>query len=112
MFKKPIYKYKNEDGGVVVSPYKPNVEYELMYRLISQSEDYMLTNYVIFTQCIDVSEKDLELWVEVHKDDLETPVSQNEEIMNKINETIELNNEQDMMIIDNAVQIALIQMML
>lgn len=84
MFKKDIYKYKNEQGRVVISPYKPEVEYEHMYRLIAQSEDYRLTDYVIIASCIDIQEKDLELWVEVHKDDLETPISQNEEIKSKI----------------------------
>ena len=72
MFKKDIYKYKNEQGRVVISPYKPEVEYEHMYRLIAQSEDYRLTDYNIVTSCIDIQEKNLELWVEVHKDDLET----------------------------------------
>lgn len=84
MFKKDIYKYKNEQGRVVISPYKPEVEHEHMYRLIAQSEDYRLTDYVIIASCIDIQEKDLELWVEVHKDDLETPISQNEEIKSKI----------------------------
>lgn len=80
MFKKDIYKYKDDKGRTVVSPYRPNCEYEHMYRLIAQSNDYRLTNYVIFTQCVDIQEKDLELWHEVHKDDLETPISQNEEV--------------------------------
>ena len=84
MFKKDIYKYKNEQGRVVISPYRPEVEYEHMYRLIAQSEDYRLTNYILVTSCIDIQEKDLELWVEVHKDDLETPVSQNEEVLNRL----------------------------
>ena len=84
MFKKDIYKYKDDKGRTIISPYQPNGEYEHMYRLIAQSEDYRLTNYVIFTQCIDIQEKDLELWFEVHKDDLETPISQNEEIISKI----------------------------
>lgn len=80
MFKKDIYKYKDEKGRTMISPYKPNVEYEHMYRLIAQSDEYRLTNYSIFTQVIDIQEKDLELWFEVHKDDLETPISQLEEI--------------------------------
>lgn len=80
MFKKDIYKYKDDKGRTIISPYQPNCEYEHMYRLIAQSEDYRLTNYVIFTQCVDIQEKDLELWHEVHKDDLETPISQNEEV--------------------------------
>lgn len=84
MFKKDIYKYKNEQGRVVISPYKPEVEYEHMYRLIAQSEDYRLTDYNIVASCIDIQEKDLELWMEVHKDDLETPVSQNEEVFSRL----------------------------
>lgn len=84
MFKKDIYKYKDDKGRTIISPYSPSCEYEHMYRLIAQSEDYRLTNYVIFTQCIDIREKDLELWFEVHKDDLETPVSQNEEVKYRI----------------------------
>lgn len=95
MFKKDIYKYKDEKGRTVVSPYKPSCEYEHMYRLIAQSEDYRLTNYTIFTQCIDVQEKDLELWFEVHKDDLETPISQNEEVKQSIEEIKSVNSIQD-----------------
>ena len=95
MFKKDIYKYKDEKGRTVISPYKPSCEYEHMYRLIAQSEDYRLTNYTIFTQCIDVQEKDLELWFEVHKDDLETPISQNEEVKQSIEEIKSVNSMQD-----------------
>ena len=95
MFKKDIYKYKDEKGRTMISPYKPSCEYEHMYRLIAQSEDYRLTNYTIFTQCIDVQEKDLELWFEVHKDDLETPISQNEEVKQSIEEIKSVNSIQD-----------------
>ena len=95
MFKKDIYKYKDDKGRTIISPYRPNCEYEHMYRLISQSENYRLTNYVIFTQCVDVQEKDLELWFEVHKDDLETPISQNEEVKNKLYELQSANELQE-----------------
>ena len=95
MFKKDIYKYKDEKGRTVISPYEPSCEYEHMYRLIAQSEDYRLTNYTIFTQCIDIEDKDLELWHEVHKDDLETPISQNEEIKQSIEEIKSVNSIQD-----------------
>lgn len=95
MFKKDIYKYKDDKGRTIISPYRPNCEYEHMYRLIAQTEDYRLTNYVIFTQCVDVQEKDLELWFEVHKDDLETPISQNEEIKNKLYELQSANELQE-----------------
>lgn len=86
MFKKDIYKYKDDKGRTVVSPYRPNCECEHMYRLIAHSSDYRLTNYSIITSCIDIQEKDLELWHEVHKDDLETPISQNEEVKAKLSE--------------------------
>ena len=69
MFKKKIYKYK-ENNSTIVSPYKPNCECEEMYRLIAQDENYLLTNYDVFVTCIDVSKKDLELWEEVDKDTL------------------------------------------
>lgn len=97
MFKKDIYKYIDEKGRTVISPYKPSCEYKHMYRLIAQSEDYRLTNYTIFTQCIDIQEKDLELWFEIHKDDLEMPISQNEEVKKELKEIKEqINNiEQD-----------------
>ena len=95
MFKKDIYKYKDEKGRTMISPYKPNAEYEHMYRLIAQSNEYRLTNYSIVTQVVDIQEKDLELWFEVHKDDLETPISQNEEVKQSIEEIKSVNNVQD-----------------
>ena len=98
MFKKDIYKYKDEKGRTMISPYKPNVEYEHMYRLIAQSDEYRLTNYSMVTQVVDIQEKDLELWFEVHKDDLETPISQNEEVKQSIEEIKSVNGIQDEMI--------------
>ena len=95
MFKKDIYKYKDEKGRTMISPYKPNVEYEHMYRLIAQSGEYRLTNYSMVTQVVDIQEKDLELWFEVHKDDLETPISQNEEVKQSIEEIKSVNSIQD-----------------
>jgi uncharacterized protein YktB (UPF0637 family) len=86
MFKKDIYKYKDEKGRTVISPYEPSCEYVHMYRLIAQSEDYRLTDFVIYTTCVDVTEKDVQLWHEVHKDDLETPISQNEEVKKELEE--------------------------
>lgn len=97
MFKKDIYKYKDDKGRTIISPYRPSCEYEHMYRLIAQSEDYRVTNYIIFAYCIDIRERDLELWHEVHKDDLETPVSQNEEVQNAITELQTVNNIQEEM---------------
>ena len=80
MFKKKIYKYK-ENNRTIVSPYKPNCEYEEMYRLIVQDENYLLTDYTIFTPCIDIPKKDLELWFEVDRDTLE----KNETLESRVN---------------------------
>ena len=107
MFKKSIYKYKDEKGRTVVSPYKPNVEYEEMYRLIAQSDDYKLTNYIIFTQVIDIPIEDLELWFEVHKDDLETPVSQNEQVQTQIKELNKIGKMFAKQITDDAIALEL-----
>ena len=95
MYKKDIYKYRNEYGGITISPYKPDVEYEHMYRLIARSDDFLLTDFVIYTTCVDVAEEDVQLWHEVHKDDLETPISQNEEVKQSIEEIKSVNSAQD-----------------
>lgn len=107
MFKKDIYKYKDEKGRTIVSPYKPNVEYEHMYRLIAQSDDYRLTNYSMVTQAIDIQEKDLELWFEVHKDDLETPISQNEQVQTQIKELNKIGKMFAKQITDDAIALEL-----
>ena len=50
---KPLYKYTRADGGVTISPTKPDVEYTQMYRLIAD-EGREITNGQITTTCIDV----------------------------------------------------------
>ena len=80
MFKKTMYVYK-ENNCTIVSPYKPECEYEEIYRLIAQNENYLLTDYTIFTSCIDIPKKDLELWFEVDRDTLE----KNETLESRVN---------------------------
>ena len=48
-----LYKYIRDDGGVTVSPVKPDIEYTEMFRLIAD-EDKELVNGDIHTSCIDV----------------------------------------------------------
>lgn len=109
MYKKNIYKYKDEEGNTIISPCKPDCECDLMYRLISQSEDYLVTNYTAFTQCIDIPASDLDSWVEVHKDDLENPTPS---AVEKLNEQISLNDEQDALLIELATQLAILNLTL
>lgn len=66
-----LYKYERADGGITVSPIKPDCEYTEMYRLVAD-EGKVLTNGEIVTSCIDV--ESTEGWVEIDE-----PKEENEE---------------------------------
>lgn len=66
-----LYKYERADGGVTVSPIKPDCEYTEMYRLVAD-EGKVLTNGEIVTSCTDVESTDG--WVEIDE-----PKEENEE---------------------------------
>ena len=53
----PLYRYTRPDGGVTVSPIKPDTEYTELCRLIAD-EGMAITNGVIITDCIDVDSAD------------------------------------------------------
>ena len=57
-----LYRYTRPDGGISVSPIKPNVEYTEMVRLIAD-EGKALTDGTNTTMCIDVSSA--EGWTEI-----------------------------------------------
>ena len=57
-----LYRYMRHDGGISVSPIKPNVEYTEMVRLIAD-EGKALTDGTNTTMCIDVSSA--EGWIEI-----------------------------------------------
>ena len=57
-----LYRYTRPDGGISVSPIKPNVEYTEMVRLIAD-EGKALTDGTNTTMCIDVSSA--EDWTEI-----------------------------------------------
>ena len=48
-----LYRYERTDGGITVSPNKPDCEYTERYRLIAD-EGKAITNGEIITSCIDV----------------------------------------------------------
>ena len=103
MYKKNLYKY-NLDGKTIVSPFKPTDEtivYTHMYRLIAETEDTILTDYVRFTSCVDVYDNQVDAWVEVHKNDVQKKVSQINEIEKSIN-NIEENQVAQNDVIDTA----------
>ena len=54
---KTLYKYNRENGGVTVSPEKPDCEYTEMYRLIAD-EGMELVKDDVRTMCIDTDTVD------------------------------------------------------
>ena len=62
MITKTLYRYKREDGGITVSPERPSVKYETLYRLIAD-EGKILTDGSITTHCIDT--ETLYQWSEI-----------------------------------------------
>lgn len=62
----PLYKYKRADGGITVSPRKPECEYTEMYRLVAD-EGKVLTDGETMTSCTDV--ESVEGWSEIDAPD-------------------------------------------
>ena len=54
----PIYKFTREDGGVTVSPNKPNCEYTEMCRLVADEGKLLTKDGVDTTSCTDVESAD------------------------------------------------------
>lgn len=61
MQKITLYRYIRADGGVTVSPVKPDGEYTVLYRLIAD-EGRTLTDGVNRAECVDTDNP--ELWAE------------------------------------------------
>lgn len=62
MQKTILYRYARSDGGITVSPIKPDVDYTQICRLVAD-EGHALTDGNITTQCIDTYEPDM--WTEI-----------------------------------------------
>ena len=71
MQKITLYRYKREDGGITVSPIKPDTEYTEMFRLVAD-EGKVLVNGDITTTCTDVASA--EGWEEI--DDVENEATE------------------------------------
>lgn len=69
-----LYKYNRADGGVTVSPIKPECEYTEMYRLVADEGKVLTTDNENFTCCIDADST--EGWYEI--DDPEKAIEENE----------------------------------
>ena len=59
-----LYRYKREDGGITVSPNKPECDYTEKCRLVAD-EEKVLTNGTIQCESIDVESADG--WTEIDK---------------------------------------------
>ena len=60
---KTLYRYSREDGGVSVSPVKPDCEYIEMYRIIADEGKALTKDGVNVVSCADVETVDG--WCEV-----------------------------------------------
>lgn len=58
-----LYRYTRPDGGVTVSPVRPEGEYEPMYRLVADEGMALTKDGEILTSCADVNSTDG--WYEV-----------------------------------------------
>ena len=67
----PLYRYVRTDGGITVSPIKPDCEYTEKHRLVAD-EGKVLTNGEIIMASVDVERA--EGWVEIDE-----PKEENEE---------------------------------
>lgn len=62
MQKITIYRYVRADGGVTVSPVKPDGEYTELFRLVAD-EGMVLTDGEQYVSCVDTDAPDI--WTEV-----------------------------------------------
>lgn len=81
MQKITLYKYTRADGGITVSPNKPDCEYTEMYRLVAD-EGKVLTDGENTTSCTDT--EDVSKWEEI--DDIETEEATEEDYLNALAE--------------------------
>lgn len=66
-----LYKYERADGGVTVSPVKPDCEYTEMVRLVADEGKVLTMDGEDFTSCVDTDSA--EGWYEV---DDPTPIEE------------------------------------
>lgn len=61
----PLYRYFREDGGVNVSPIKPNKQYTVLYRLVADENKVLTQDNIETCDCIDT--ESIDLWYEIEK---------------------------------------------
>ena len=78
MTTKPLYKYKRGDGGVTVSPIKPDAEYTEMVRLIADEGKALTKDGKDLRSVVDADSADGWYEVDAPKEDIDE-VSDTEE---------------------------------
>ena len=74
---KPLYKYKRADGGITVSPTKPEgIEFSEEFRLIADEGKLLIKDGENTTPCVDVESS--EGWYEVDDTEYEQGGDMNE----------------------------------
>lgn len=68
----PMYRYARPDGGVSVSPTKPDTEYTASYRIVADEGKMVTMDGVKTYPCVDTDS--LGGWYEVESTDIEEPV--------------------------------------
>lgn len=80
MIRKMLYRSEREDGGVTVSPVKPEGHYQVRWRLIAE-EGKAITNGDMTVTVIDViTRKDCEAWTDCELPDELKPIEIDEGI--------------------------------
>ena len=64
-----LYKYEREDGGITVSPVKPDTEYAEMFRLVADEGKALTKDGKELMPCVDVDSADD--WREVDDPEME-----------------------------------------
>lgn len=72
----PMYRYTRPDGGVSVSPVKPDTEYAASYRIVADEGKMVTMGGVKTYSCVDTDS--LDGWYEVESTDIEEPVDADE----------------------------------
>ena len=72
-----LYKYERADGGVTVSPIKPDCEYTEMVRLVADEGKVLTSDGENFTSCVDTDTA--AGWYEVDAPEEETEAINREE---------------------------------
>ena len=80
----PIYKYTRPDGGVTVSPVKPDGDYTEMVRLVADEGMVLTQDEVTFTSCVDTDTADG--WYEVEDATPDPDEATEQDYLNALNE--------------------------